>query len=393
MSGDKMVSIILCTYNRENSIRYSIDSILEQTYQNWELIIVDDGSTDGTEKILEEYQDHRIRKIVLSDNSYYCYAANKGIREASGKYIAFATSDDIWEKTKLEKQIAYLEAHPECGAVFSHVFLIDAEGVRNDEQYPEMVSLFQKENRTRDKWLRELFENGNQLSHPSAIVRKSILDEIGGYNLLFAQVADMDLWIRILQKTEIYVFQEQLVGYRWWSAKGQISGVTEEKQMRVYHEIAILQRQMIEEMKDDVFLRGFHDHFRNPDSQTHNEIRLEKMFFLLDMGNKYPGLTIQGLEMAEMLMREDGMADLMKEHFGIKLQELYKINGKPWYAGPMEVKTVMEHEKKIDLLEAEIRKMKALQDESKKELQEILTSKSWKITMPLRFVMNTIRRK
>ena len=115
-----MVSIILCTYNRENSIRYSIDSILEQTYQNWELIIVDDGSTDGTEKILEEYQDHRIRKIVLSDNSYYCYAANKGIREASGKYIAFATSDDIWEKTKLEKQIAYLEAHPECVEVEKH---------------------------------------------------------------------------------------------------------------------------------------------------------------------------------------------------------------------------------------------------------------------------------
>lgn len=149
----------------------------------------------------------------------------------SGKKQSWRSRSLIWKRIQ------------SAGAAFSHVFLIDANGVRNDEQYTEMVSLFQKENRTRDKWLRELFENGNQLSHPSAIVRKSILDEIGGYNLLFAQVADMDLWIRILQKTEIYVFQEQLVGYRWWSAKGQISGVTEEKQMRVYHEIAILQRQ------------------------------------------------------------------------------------------------------------------------------------------------------
>ena len=84
-----MVSIILCTYNRAHTLKATIDSILAQTYTDFELILVDDGSTDRTQELLAEYSDERIRSYVLEENSFYCAAANFGLTKVRGDYIAF----------------------------------------------------------------------------------------------------------------------------------------------------------------------------------------------------------------------------------------------------------------------------------------------------------------
>ena len=113
------VSIILPTYNRGTIINKSILSVLEQSYINWELIVVDDGSVDDTEKIINNFEDSRIKYFKTKSNNGVSKARNIGIKMAKYNYIAFQDSDDQWKKDKLQKQVDYLESHPEYGMVYS----------------------------------------------------------------------------------------------------------------------------------------------------------------------------------------------------------------------------------------------------------------------------------
>lgn len=104
-----MVSVIIPTYNRAETIKKSIDSVLAQTYNNIEIIVLDDKSTDNTEEVMNDITDKRIRYVKLEENKGACFARNKGIELAKGKYIAFQDSDDEWLPEKLEIQLSYLQ--------------------------------------------------------------------------------------------------------------------------------------------------------------------------------------------------------------------------------------------------------------------------------------------
>ncbi|MCH4552099.1 glycosyltransferase family 2 protein [Aestuariibaculum lutulentum] len=124
-----MVSIVTPAYNSEKYIIETIQSVLNQTYQNWEWIIVDDGSTDNTVNIVKEFisKDSRIKLFQLKSNLGPALARNKGIEEAKGDFIAFLDSDDIWKPDKLEKQIAFMKTE-KCDVCFSSYDLIDEKG-------------------------------------------------------------------------------------------------------------------------------------------------------------------------------------------------------------------------------------------------------------------------
>lgn len=107
--NNELVSIIMPSYNTANYISDSIQSVLNQTYKNWELIIVDDCSSDNTLEVLSKFNDKRIRVIVNEKNSGAALSRNKALKEAKGKWIAFLDSDDLWENNKLEKQINFMK--------------------------------------------------------------------------------------------------------------------------------------------------------------------------------------------------------------------------------------------------------------------------------------------
>ena len=123
-----MVSVLMCTYNRRFCLKQAIDSVLCQTYPNFEFVIVDDGSTDGTEELIKSYQDPRIRYFKLDRNSFYCYAANQGLDHCQGDYVAFMNSDDAWLPDKLEKQVTVMEEDRMLAACFTRVYLVDESG-------------------------------------------------------------------------------------------------------------------------------------------------------------------------------------------------------------------------------------------------------------------------
>ena len=114
-----LVSVVISNYNGGKYLKEAIDSVLNQSYSNLELIVVDDGSTDDSKKILLSYQDQRLRTLFLEENQQVCLATNKGLRMVNGDYIARLDSDDIWKADKLEKQMKYLLNHEKCGACFS----------------------------------------------------------------------------------------------------------------------------------------------------------------------------------------------------------------------------------------------------------------------------------
>ena len=103
-----MISVIIPTYNRAGTLLAAAQSVLQQTYRDIELIIVDDGSTDDTSKVVSALQDGRVRYIPLGKNCGACAARNRGIDEAKGEYIAFQDSDDLWHSDKLEREFAFL---------------------------------------------------------------------------------------------------------------------------------------------------------------------------------------------------------------------------------------------------------------------------------------------
>ena len=126
-----LISVIMTAYNAEEFIEKSIRSVLEQTYQNLQLIIINDGSNDLTGQIVRKFNDPRIEYFELPENRHIAYATNIGFSKVRGDYIAIIDSDDIWFPNKLEKQICYLRSNPQHQGCFTWVTLIDENGRSN----------------------------------------------------------------------------------------------------------------------------------------------------------------------------------------------------------------------------------------------------------------------
>lgn len=127
---NELVSIIVPVYNSEKYIKETIESIKKQTYKNWELILVDDKSTDKSIKLIEEFKEERIKLLKLERNSGAAVARNTGIEIAKGRYITFLDSDDFWEYNKLEKQVEFMK-EKECAFSFSGYQFVDKNGKKN----------------------------------------------------------------------------------------------------------------------------------------------------------------------------------------------------------------------------------------------------------------------
>lgn len=199
------VSVVIPTFNRRDLINQSIQSVQAQTYQDYEVIIVDDGSTDNTREILEP--------LLLKHNFHYFYqenqkqaiARNNGIRNSCGEYIAFLDSDDLWHPRKLEYQVIVLEQHPEIGMVYSNQSLIQNNHKEKPIKYP--YGLLKSGEIFKDLLLRKYY-----CSTPSILVRKSVLDEVGLFDEnLGNALEDWELTLRISQDYKVYCIDEPLM--------------------------------------------------------------------------------------------------------------------------------------------------------------------------------------
>ncbi len=219
------VTVILSSLNHAKFIAAAIESVLNQTFGDFELFIVDDASEDNSWDIIQQYKDKRIVAMRNSKRMRGAYGFNEIIeKRARGEYIAIHHSDDLFHSTKLEKQTAFLDAHPGVGAVFTQVDVIDEHGEPFADAEHFYSSAFRQKNRSRFEWLRHFFFKGNSLCHPSVLARRSAYLSIGLYDRRLGQITDFDLWIRMCLQYEIHILDEPLVKFRVRDGEANQSG-------------------------------------------------------------------------------------------------------------------------------------------------------------------------
>ena len=186
------VSIIIPTYNRADLIVRAIKSLQKQTVDNFEIFVVDDASTDNTGEVIKDLNDDRIKYIRLPENKGQCISRNIAIKQANGEFIGFLDSDDEWLPEKIEKQIRVFEESddPKLAAVYCGY--IEKDEVRN-----KTMSFTIDRNETKGDYYKTLL-SGHCPSTPTMfLVKKSVLDEVQGFDEFLPTFVDYDLWLRI----------------------------------------------------------------------------------------------------------------------------------------------------------------------------------------------------
>ncbi len=206
-----LVSIVLASYNHVDFIHQAVQTVLDQTMSDLELLVLDDGSNDGTPDVVAKINDKRLKLIRLIPNRRY-HPRNLGIEIARGKYIAFQNSDDIWFPSKLEKQMSWMEKNKQTSVCFTRFEIIDEKGktLKNSWANKNIAG----ENRNNDAWLRILFTSGFNFGIASAIVKKDNLKKLSGFNESMVQMSDYDLWVRLAGLGQIHIIDEILMKMR-----------------------------------------------------------------------------------------------------------------------------------------------------------------------------------
>ena len=205
------VSVAMASYNHARFVGSAVKSILDQTLTDLELVVVDDGSTDGTPDIIAGFRDPRIKLIRLHKNRAK-QARNEALKWCTGKFVAFQNSDDVWGPEKLERQVDVLERDRELSACLTSVEIIDADGNPNRATWAE--GIFQNHGRSGAVWLRRFFDHGNCLCFPSGLVRNNDLHKVGPLRETLVQLPDYDLWIRLAAIGDFLVLDEPFTKYR-----------------------------------------------------------------------------------------------------------------------------------------------------------------------------------
>jgi glycosyltransferase involved in cell wall biosynthesis len=211
------VSIVICLYNSGHYIEETIASVLAQDWTDFEVVIVDDGSTDGSaDRVDRLYRDRRLR-VVRRPHRGMTFARSEGFSLAQGKYVAFLDHDDVWDPFKLRRQMEIAAARPDMGLIFSDSMLIDESGraiARMSDRYDyNCIEL------DTGAAHHELLARGCFIPLSTALVRRDVIVDVGGLNCDFVYAADYDLWLRVSKVSALAYLAEPLSAWRIHAAQ------------------------------------------------------------------------------------------------------------------------------------------------------------------------------
>lgn len=394
MPNQPKVSVILTSYNHAKYLREAIDSTLNQTFTDFELIVWDDASTDNSWEIIQSYTDARIKAFRNEKQSLARYGMNKAIQEvACGDYIAIHHSDDAWLPEKLEKQVAFLDANPNIGAVFSDLLVMGENGELLPEDTHSHQKLFAQPNRSRHEWLNHFFYKGNALAHPSVLIRKQCYSTCGMYRFGFP-VADYDMWVRLCMRYEIYVLPEKLTKFRVRDNEANLSANRPASRLKGYFQWLQILRNYRTIISRDELLKIF------PEAVSYDSPKGFIPTFVLammamEMPKAHNVLELFGLELLFELMNDLRSKRQVEEIYGFGVKDYLETLGKHDVFS-IELTTqlraiIVQKEallaeqgallakKDTSLVEEE-----ALLKEKDMVIQEIYNSKAWKLITAFR---------
>ncbi len=209
-----VVSVAMKAYDHRPYVAQAIQSVLDQSFGDFELLVTDDGSTDGTPDVIASFTDERIRFERSEINRGAAAAMNATVQRARGEYVAILNSDDFALPGRLAAQVAFLREHPDVAAVFSVPVQVGESG-EPVEGFGSIFAIpFADPNASRCAWLRHFFLRSNCLCAPSAMIRRSALAAIGPDDMRLAHLLDLDRWVRLLKDHELRVLEQPLTAFR-----------------------------------------------------------------------------------------------------------------------------------------------------------------------------------
>jgi glycosyltransferase involved in cell wall biosynthesis len=248
------ISVILICYNHEDFISEAIESILNQTYSDFELIIIDDNSTDNTLKCAREYADPRIT-ILQQYHTGPSISINEGIQRSRGDYLAFMSGDDVSLEHRLESQIHQIELH-NSDIIFSLPLIIDSDSELLESGI--FTNFFGKQFRTNSDLYRILFYQGNFLCAPSCFCRREIFEKTGYFKRGLIQLQDFDFWLRACKAgLKIKLFSDPLIKYRFLEHNNLSDISTHQNRIRI--ELSHIYDSFFEDISNELFQNSFED--------------------------------------------------------------------------------------------------------------------------------------
>lgn len=363
------VSVILTSFNHAKYIREAIDSAIAQTFTDFELIILDDCSSDNSWDLINQYPDPRIKAFRSEGPGEVVCRLNNAISElANGEYIAIHHSDDVWELDKLERQVAYLEAHPEIAATFTRVQVIDESGAPFVEEGHSYLHVFEQPNRSRHEWLNHFFFHGNALCHPSVLIRKECFPDVGEYDRRLGQLTDFDMWVRICIKHNIHILEKPLIRFRIRANEMNQSGNKPETHIRIYLEYQQVLLNYLAIPSETELFSIFPD-MREMAISEHNHIPFLVACYAIERGIHVHQAF--GFNTLYELMRDPVIVGELEKKYGFSYPDLIRLTGS-----------------KDIYRSTELASQKEMVAVLQREVDRIKSSGAWQITKPLRFVWN-----
>jgi glycosyltransferase involved in cell wall biosynthesis len=205
-TAGRLVSVIIPTYNHAQFLGRALESVLNQTYTNWEAIVIDNYSTDNTDDVMRRFTDSRINYLNIHNNGVIAASRNMGIRAAKGEWIAFLDSDDWWTTNKLQVCLEHINDSVD---IVHH----DLKLFRDRSVYFQKKTI--KGRQVEKPVLLDLLLKGNAIANSSAMVRKRLLDKMGGIDESAGMIGseDYNTWLRLAQETESYLYIPQTLGF------------------------------------------------------------------------------------------------------------------------------------------------------------------------------------
>jgi glycosyltransferase involved in cell wall biosynthesis len=367
------VSVILTSFNHDKYIRDSIESVLQQAFIDFELIIWDDTSTDDSWEIIQSYSDSRIKAFRNLQNKGAVFGINKAIDEvARGEYIAIHHSDDIWELDKLAKQVDFLDANQGIGAVFCYAQAIDQSSMPLNNQ----DKLFSQPNRSRHEWLNHFFLIGNTLCHPSILIRKQCYLACGTYRDMLALMPDVDMWTRLCTQYEIHVMTECLLKFRLLNDKINNNVNHPTLLIRQSNEDYILLQQYRTLLKKETIFKVFPDFITyDRGEDTDPEYVLSRV--CLESGDSFLRQLL-AIEILFDILNNPVRKQVIENIYGFSSTDFIALTGQYDVFSRQELFNLrVESSEQISNLNHTV-------DQQSRYIKLIENSFSWKITRPLR---------
>ncbi len=317
-----LISIVVITYNHEKYIAQCIKSLLTQSLSNFELIIVDDGSTDNTRKIIETFYDPRII-YHYQENMGPSSATNTGISLATTEFISLLSGDDMAYEDRLTCQYNYFIKHPETTLLFGRCQVIDEKG-QSITAHP-LQNLFNKTiYTTRHRLFRHFFFEGNCLNAVTCMLRRStFLEKTNGFQYASLQLQDFMMWFEWLKHSDIVLLNEKLAYYRVRSNQQNLSSSKNDN--RTFFENSIILENILDDIDIEFFKKTFLQDIKQPDFFEKISFELEKAFLYLK--HKHPEIQEIGMKKLFLLLQDAKTRMCFLEKYRLSFKNYFDLTG------------------------------------------------------------------